>query len=415
LLPCIDVDGAGGFEARALAEAAQSFNLATGPLLRTTLLRLGDEDHVLLVTMHHIVSDGWSIGVLVREMRALYPAYAEGTPPALAPLPVQYADFALWQRGWLEGEVLEQQLGYWRERLAGVPALELPTDRSRPAVANQRGATHAFVLPAALTQKLRQLGRQHNATLFMTLLAAFEALLHRYTGQKDFAVGTPIANRTDEKVEALIGCFINTLALRANVEGNPSFVELLGRVQKESLGGYAHQAVPFERLIDELQVERDLSRAPLCQAMFNLQNAPIEAQANKTPDAVAVECGDERLSYRELDERSNRVAHYLQSLGVGPDVRVGICVERSLELMVGLLGIVKAGGAYVPVDPSYPAERLGFLLDDAQVSVLLTQERLEERLPVQQAFMVLIDDDGAWATESAEPVTRRASPDDVVY
>ena len=361
------------------------------------------------------------------------------------------------------------------------------------------------MLPAALTGKLRRLGREHGATLFMTLLAAFEALLHRYTGQHDFAVGTPIANRTDEKLEQLIGCFINTLALRANLDGNPTFVELLGRVRHEALGGYAHQAVPFERLVEELGVERDLSRAPLCQAMFNLHNAPVEAlaldglrfepmtlgsdaakfdvaltmtergeelvggfvyapelfdaatiermsrhferlleaiaaspeqriaelpllgdeerhelvvtwnetaaevppaacihelfeqQAQKTPDATAVEYGDERLTYRQLDERSNRLAHYLQSLGVGPEVRVGLCVERSLELMVGLIAIVKAGGAYVPVDPGYPAERIAFLLEDAQVAVLLTQARLEERLPVQQSFVVLLDEDAAWA------------------
>ena len=418
---------------------------------------------------------------------------------------MQYADFALWQRGWLQGEVLEQQLAYWRERLAGLPALELATDRPRPAVASQIGATHSFVLPAALTGKLRQLGREHGATLFMTLLAAFEALLHRYTGQQDFAVGTPIANRTDEKMEQLIGCFINTLALRANLDGNPSFVELLGRVQQEALGGYAHQALPFERLVEEVGSGRDLSRSALFQVMFSLQNAPLgelalegltlepvtlgsdaarfdlaltisergeelaggfvyspelfdaetiermarhfgrlldaivaspeervaelpllddeerhelvatwnetaadyprevcihelfAEQAQKTPDATAVEYGEERLTYRELDERSNRLAHYLQSLGVGPDVRVGICVERSLELMVGLLAIVKAGGAYVPVDPGYPEERIAFLLEDAQVAVLLTQARLEERLPVQPAFVVLLDGDAAWA------------------
>ena len=218
-LPCIELAAADDVEGRAQAEAAQPFDLAAGPLLRTTLLRLGDEEHVLLVTMHHIVSDGWSLGVLVREVMALYPALAEGTCPTLAPLPVQYADFALWQRGWLQGEVLDEQLGYWRERLAGVPALALPTDRARPAVASHRGATHAFGLPAALTSKLRRLGRQHGATLYMTLLAAFEALLYRYSEQESFAVGTPIANRTDEALEPLIGFFVNTLALRANRGG----------------------------------------------------------------------------------------------------------------------------------------------------------------------------------------------------
>ena len=253
-LPWFDVV-ASEVAGRAQAEAARPFDLASGPLLRTTLLRLGDEDHVLLVTMHHIVSDGWSLGVLVRELMALYDgATPMGELPTLAPLAVQYADFALWQRNWLQGEVLDEQLGYWRERLAGVPPLELPTDRPRPAVASHRGATHAFVLPAALTGRLRRVGREQGATLYMTLLAAFEALLHRYTGQKDIAIGTPIANRTDEKLEPLIGFFVNTLVLRANVEGNPSFVELLARVQKEALGGYAHQEVPFERLVDELGV-----------------------------------------------------------------------------------------------------------------------------------------------------------------
>ena len=522
-LPCLDLDSAEEMEARAQAEAAQPFDLASGPLLRTTLLRLGDEDHVLLVTMHHIVSDGWSIAVMVREMMALYPALAQGSCATLAPLPVQYGDFALWQRSWLQGDVLEQQLAYWRERLTGVPPLELPTDRPRPAIASHRGALHGFVLPATLTAKLRRLGQEHGATLYMTLLAGFETLLYRYTGQKDFAIGAPIANRTDGKVEALIGCFVNTLALRADLDGDPTFVELLGRVREQALGGYAHQAAPFERLVDELGVERDLSRSPLFQVSFVLQNAPAETlvlegvtlealplpvstakfdltvtleerggelggsveyatdlfdastiarlarhfgrlldgisgdpqrrvseiqwlgeeerhelvmtwnetaaevpqeacihelfeeQARKTPDATAVEYGEERLTYRELDERSNRLAHYLQSLGVGRDVRVGICVERSLEAMVGLLAIVKAGGAYVPVNPSYPAERIAFLLEDAQVAVLLTQERLEERLPVQQSFVVLLDDDAAWAAERATPVERRASADDVVY
>ena len=409
----------------------------------------------------------------------------EGQSPTLAPLPVQYADFALWQRGWLQGEVLEQQLGYWRERLAAVPALELPTDRSRPAVASHRGATHPFTLPAALTGQLRRLGREQGATLYMTLLAAFEALLHRYSGQNDFAIGTPIANRTDEKLEQLIGFFVNTLALRASLEGNPSFLELLARVQKEALGGYAHQAVPFERLVEQLGVERDLSRSALFQVMFILQNTPIDdlslaglsfeglplatttakfdltlsmeegddelagvfeyatdlfdvatvermalhftrllerivehperrvselsllgdeerrellvqwndtaadfprgaciheqfaAQAQKTPDAIAVEFEGESLTYRELDERGNQLAHHLQSRGVGPDVRVGIRVERSLELIVGLLGILKAGGAYVPLDPSYPAERLAFMVEDAQISVLLDKEHLD--------------------------------------
>ncbi|MDB4970228.1 MAG: amino acid adenylation domain protein, partial [Myxococcales bacterium] len=479
-------------------EAVRPFDLDAGPLLRTTLVRLADEDHVLLATIHHVVSDGWSLGVLVRETAALYAAYAEGKSLRLPELPAQYADFAIWQRGWLAGEVLDTQLAYWRERLQGVPTLDLPVDHARPATPSHRGALEPFTLPAALTAKLRRLARERGVTLYMTLLAAFEVLLHRYTGQEDFAVGTPIANRTEREIEELIGFFVNTLVMRADLSANPSFVELLARVRREALGAYAHQAVPFERLVDEVGVERDGSRNPLFQVMFVMQNAPVEqmtlagltleslavdtgtakfdltllmgegpgglvgsfeyatdlfdaptmarlashfvkllgeiveqpelrvgelpllapaerhqlvdewnaisdyaheaciherfaAQVAKAPDAIAVEYEDERLTYRQLDARANQLAHHLQSLGVGPEVRVGICVERSLEMVVGLLGILKAGGAYVPLDPSYPADRLAFMLEDAQVPVLLTQQSCQERLPAHAAELILLD------------------------
>ncbi|MDB4965383.1 MAG: linear gramicidin synthase subunit, partial [Myxococcales bacterium] len=509
--------------ARAADEAARPFDLATGPLVRTTLLGLGDEEHLLLVTMHHVVADGWSMGVMVRELEALYGAYSGGTAPSLPALAVQYADFALWQRGWLAGDVLHEQLQYWRQRLTGVPPLELPADRARPAVPSHRGATHSFVVPAALTSELRRLARARGATLYMTLLAAFEVLLHRQTGQDSFAVGTPIANRTEREVEELIGFFVNTLVMRADLSADPSFDELLARVRQDALGAYAHQAVPFERLVEELRVERDLSRSALFQVMFVLQNAPAEplalpgltieplpvesatskfdlmltmeerggelngsfeyatdlfdastiarmsaqlsqllfaiadgpaqrisslgllsaaerrqllvewndtaaehprdaclhqlfaAQAARTPDAVAVESGAQSLTYRQLDERANQLAHQLRALGVAPDVRVGICVERSLEMIVGLLGILKAGGAYVPLDPSYPADRLAFMVEDAALPVLLTQAHLRSSLPSHTAEVVLLDGATAFAHQPTRAPASGVRPDHLVY
>ncbi|MDB4970229.1 MAG: tycC2 [Myxococcales bacterium] len=502
----IDLDEA-QLPERMRQEAERPFDLTTGPLLRTTLLRLADEEHVLLVTMHHVVSDGWSLGVLVRELEELYGAYAAGTTPSLPPLPVQYADYAVWQRGWLAGEVLDRQLAYWRERLLGVPPLELAADRRRPPVPSHRGAKHAFVVPAALTAQLKRLTRAEGATLYMTLLAAFELLMARYSGQEDFAVGTPIANRTERDVEELIGFFVNTLVMRADLGGNPSFVELLDRVRREALGGYAHQAVPFERLVDELVVERDLSRNPLFQVMFILQNAPIgelelagltleplaldagtakfdltlameergdelighfeyatdlfdaatiaamagrferllsqlagapaqavselpwateaeaaqlaewnataadypreacihelfEAQVVRTPDAVALELDDLRMTYRDLDERANQLAHHLQSRGVGPEVRVGISVEPSLEMFIGLLAILKAGGAYVPLDPSYPADRLAFMRADARLALVLAREDIDAQLglgPTTKPVATVCPDNAAYA------------------
>jgi non-ribosomal peptide synthetase component F len=470
----------------ATEQARRPFDLSQAPLLRSTLLRLNKEEHMLLLTLHHIVSDGWSTGVLFRELK----------PSPLPELPLQYADFALWQREWLQGEVLQSQLSYWKGQLEGIPpVLEMPTDRPRPAVQTFRGAKQSVELGKALTEALGELSRREGVTLFMTLLAAFQVLLCRYTGQEQIVVGSPIANRNRAEIEGLIGFFVNTLALRTDLSGEPSFRELLARVREVALGAYAHQDLPFERLVEELQVGRDLSRNPLFQVMFVLQNGPgeglklpelsltpvelsggtakfdltlslteterglrgsleydtelfdsatirrmlghyqrllegmvvdadrsisalellteaereqllvewndtradypeglcihelFEAQVERTPDAIAVVFEGEELTYGELNRRANRLAHYLRRLGVGPEVLVGICVERSLEMVVGLLGILKAGGAYVPLDPEYPRERLEFMLEDAQIPVLLTQQRLMADLPIQNRFV----------------------------
>jgi len=512
-------------ERLATESAQQPFDLAMGPLLRATLLNLGEAEHVLLLTMHHIVSDGWSMGVLIRELAALYEAFSTGKPSPLPELPIQYADFAHWQRQWLQGEVLAAQLSYWQQQLAGAPAvLELPTDRPRPAVQTFRGATQFLALPEPLSQKLKTLSQRSGVTLFMTLLAAFQTLLYRYTGQEDICIGSPIANRNRSETEDLIGFFVNTLVLRTDMSENPSFKELLLRVREVTLGAYAHQDLPFEQLVEALQPERNLSHQPLFQVMFVLQNAPMsalelpdltlsslnidsstakfdltmsmedteqglvgsleyntdlfdaatisrmrehfqtllegivaepdqrlsdlplltqperqqllvkwndtqvdypkdvcvhqlfEAQAEQTPEVVAVVFEDQQLTYGELNRRANQVAHHLRSLGVDPDGLVGIFVERSLEMVVGLLGILKAGGAYVPLDPSYPQERLVFMLKDAQVPILLTQQQLVEKLPEHQARVVCLDTDWeAIARQSQEKPVSEVTPDHLAY
>jgi len=277
---------------RVVAEDARKpFDLAHGPLLRVTLLRVRDEEHVLLVTMHHIISDGWSIEVFLREGLFLYEAFCAGQPSPLPPLPLQYADFAVWQRQWLQGEALEAQLAYWRHQLAGTPpVLTLPTDRPRPAVQTFQGAHYPVLLSKPLTEALTALSRQTGGTLFMTLLAAFAALLHRYTGQHDIVVGSPIANRSRAELEELIGFFVNTLALRLDLSGAPSFLELLRRVREVCLGAYAHQDLPFEKLVEELQPARNLSHNPLVQVMLVLQNTPLStlAGAEGTLDLVEI-------------------------------------------------------------------------------------------------------------------------------
>ncbi len=530
-LPITDL---GGFpederEARArhLAEEEirRPFDLTRAPLLRVRLLRLGPEEHILVLTMHHIVSDEWSQGVLFRELAALYEAHLAGNPSPLQPLPIRYADYAVWQREWLQGERLEPELAYWRERLQGAPpVLELPTDRRRPAKQTFRGAKQSLLLPRQLGPGLRALSRSEGATLFMTLLAAFQALLARYTGQDDIVVGSPIAGRTRMETEGLIGFFVNTLVLRTDLSGDPTFRELLRRVREVAFGAYDHQDLPFERLVEELQPERRLSHSALLQVMFTLQNAPapiprlaglevepepiergvakfdlslflrddveglralleyntdlfdagtmarllghfrtllegivtdpdrrlselpllteperhqalvewnatdaapprettvhglFEAQVARTPDAIAVMFEGDALSYRELDRRANRLARLLQARGVGPEVPVGLCVERSLEMLVGLLAILKAGGAYLPLEPAYPRERLELMLADAAVPVLVTQRELLAALPRGTAAAVCVDaEDAGPAPGSQAPVDSDVTGEQLAY
>ena len=481
-------------------QATQPFDLAQESLIRATLVVLSETEHLLLVCMHHIISDGWSIEVFIHELTTLYNAYAQNQPANLAPLPIQYADFAIWQRQWLQGDVLQNQLNYWQNQLADAPALlSLPTDHPRPAVQSFVGAYQEFSLSPALSQALTELSRKQGVTLFMTLLAAFDALLYRYTGSSDILVGTPIANRNRGEIEGLIGFFVNTLVLRTDLADNPSFSQLLTRVREVAMDAYAHQDLPFEMLVEALQPERDLSHTPLFQVAFVLQNTPkseikmtglkvtdlplenttakfdltlamvhtdnalngvweyntdlfdsgtierlaghfvnllagivanpqaqisqlplltaveqqqllvewnntqvdysqikcihtlFEEQVERTPDAIAVVFENQQLTYTELNGRANQLAHYLQKLGVKADTLVGICVERSLEMMVGLLGILKAGGAYVPLDPEYPQERLSFMLEDSQVKVLVTQAKLVKSIPEHQAQLICLD------------------------
>jgi amino acid adenylation domain-containing protein/thioester reductase-like protein len=483
-------------------QAFLPFDLASEALIRVKLVVLSPTEQWLVVCMHHVVSDGWSIGVFVEELIVIYNAYSQSKPSPLLPLTIQYADFAIWQRQWLQGEVLQNQLSYWKQQLANAPTfLPLPTDRPRPAVQTFNGAYKEFALSVELTQKLLKLSQQQGVTLFMTLLAVYNTLLYRYTGQTDILVGTPIANRDRAEIEGLIGFFVNTLVMRTEISGDRSFNELLPCIREMALSAYAHQDLPFEMLVEALQPERDLSHTPLFQVMFVLNNAPtseveltglsvselpiesaiakfdltlgmentnnglvgwweyntdlfdsstiermtghfltlleaivanpserisqlpiltpseqqqllvewndtsvdypqdkcihqlFEEQVERTPDAVAVVFENQQLTYHELNCRANQLAHYLQSLGVKPDTLVGICVERSLEMVVGLLGILKAGGAYLPLDPEYPQDRLSFMLEDAQVSVLLSQQQLVEKLPEHQARVVCLDTD----------------------
>ncbi|MCG1042707.1 non-ribosomal peptide synthase/polyketide synthase [Mycetohabitans sp. B8] len=492
------------------ASAEQPFNLATGPLARFELLRLASNVHVLSIVLHHIISDGWSIGVLTRELNELYSAFVQGQPSPLPELPVQYADYALWQRAWLKDEALERELNYWRKQLAGAPAaLELPTDRPRPAMPSGRGHGLAVHVPAALAAQLKALAQREGATLYMTLLTAFQIVLSRWSGQDDIVVGSPIAGRTQAQTEGLLGFFLNTLALRTDLSGNPCFNELLAQVRETALEAYAYQAVPFEKLVEVLQRVRDLSRAPIVQVMVNglnlstsnlalpgliaepvqfdtfgtkfdltlyfgetsdgidgwlqyatdlfdadtiarlgqhwvnvleavaanpaqrLSELPLlsaaeqrqllttwndtaadypdtqtlhqlfEVQAQRAPHAVAAVCEAQQMTYAELDTRANQLAHHLRTLGVGPEVIVGLCVERSLEMLVGILGILKAGGAYAPLDPSYPPERLAYMLEEASAPVLVTQAHLEAPLPATDARRVRLDAD--WHDIATQP------------
>ena len=488
----------------AVAEAQLPFNLSRGPLLRVTLLRVSEEEHVALFTMHHIVSDEWSIGLLIQEISSSYEAVAAGNSSSRPELKIQYADYAGWQQRWLHEEKVKTFLAYWKKQLDGAPlVLDLPIDGARPPVQTYQGATYAFELDAELTSKLKALSRQQGATLFMTVLAGWQALLYRYTGQDDFVIGTPIANRNRKEVEPLIGFFVNLLVLRSQLTAGMTFADHLKRVRETALDAYAHQELPFEKLVEELQPERDLSRLPVFQILFTLQNVPthvlapglsgielngmeiergitrydlgvyviptnddtlrvafeyntrlfsasrmrrmgehyvkllqsivdqpqkpvveleligdeerrlltewnqtarsysweacvhqlVEQHAESRPESLALTFGDAQLTFGELNERANRLAHYLRRLGVGPEIMVGICVDRSLDWVVALLAILKAGGAYVALDPSYPAERLSYMLQDSSVPVLITQERLKQMLASTEAQLICLDTD----------------------
>ncbi len=506
------------------AEAKLAFDLSQAPLLRAKLLHLSDSNWVLLLSQHHIISDAWSMGIFIQELATFYQAFCTGKPSPLPELSVQYADFASWQRQRLQGEVLETQLAYWKKQLGGnLSVLNLPSDRPRSAVQTFRGAVHKFTIPKAIAEEIAQLSQREKATLFMTLLAAFKTLLYRYTGQEDILVGSPIANRNRREIEELIGLFANTLVFRTNLSSNPTFKELLGIVREVALGAYNHQDLPFEKLVEILQPERDLSHNPLFQVLFSLRNVrtpqiklpgvtlssleierktarfdlaldleeglegingtleysqdlfdastarriaghfltllesiaanpeqrisnlPIltkseqqqllfewnktqselpknqcvhglfEAQTERTPDAIAVVFENEYLTYRELNKKANNLASYLQKIGVNPEVLVGIYVDRSLEMMVGLLGILKAGGAYVPLDPAYPPERLAFMLEDAKISVLLTQKKLLKTLPKNSASIVFLDADSEGISSCDEPVVGLQNSSNLAY
>jgi amino acid adenylation domain-containing protein len=493
-----------------LLEQSLPFDLARGPLLRVALVRLAPEEHLALFTMHHIVSDGWSLGIFRRELVALYDAFSRGVPSPLPPLPVQYADFAAWQRERLQGEALDAQIAWWRGELAGSPPLlPFPTDRPRPPVQTHRGASLPFSLPPEAVRSLRALAQEQGASLFMALLAGFAALLARGSGEDDVPVGTYTGNRARSELEGLIGFFINTLVLRIRLDDGPAFRPLLVRAREVTLGAFAHQDLPFEGLLEAIHPERDLSHTPFFQHLLVLQNFPAEAvemadvrlaplrlkndhasfdlslileeagdrvagaaqynvdlfdaatierlsrhltalltaavrepdrpvhelpllspeereqllgdwsgaaaippvadapvhalfemQAGRSPESVAIEAGDRRITYAELDTRANRLARHLRKLGVGPDVLVGLAAERSPEALVGMLGILKAGGAYVPVDPAYPEERRAFMLADSGAPVVLTRQSLEG---------------GDWEGEDPAPLGIASPPESTAY
>lgn len=530
-LPITNLQDLGAEEANRTAnrliveEAERGFDLANGPLLRTQLLCISPTNHIFLVTMHHIVSDGWSIKIFIHELAAFYEANCRNKKCALPDLPIQYADFALWQREWLQGAVLSGQLDYWTKQLADAPPLlEFPTDRPRPTYKTFHGSALVFSIAQELGGEIASLGRQEGATLFMALLAGFYVLLYRYTRQEDIVIGTPIAGRNRRDVEELIGFFINTLVMRARISGAMSFRKLLQEVREICLQAYTHQDVPFEKLVEELHPERNLSHSPLFQTMFHLQNvlneglilsglsvsvveteitkakfdislamsegadglrgilnynsdlfdretirriaahfeallrsavqSPdeqisrlpmlsaaeqqqivvawndcrrdyekgrlvheiLEEQARLRPHAPAVRFQNTTLTYADLNARANRLAHELRKLGVGPEDIVGICAERSLEMMVGLFGILKSGAAYLPLDPAYPKARLHYMLDNAQVKVLVTQKALAQHLPGREALFAFLDQqDGNGAGEVLENPPHLAQPENLAY
>ncbi|MGZ4954748.1 MAG: amino acid adenylation domain-containing protein, partial [Methylobacter sp.] len=481
-------------------ELHKPFDLAQGPLLRVNLIQQAADRYLLLFTLHHIISDGWSIGILIREFSELYRAFIDGRPSPLSELPIQYADFAYWQKQWLQSAAYEKQLAYWQRQLQGAPdTLALPTDRSRPAQPSHRGANYHFSVPDTLSAQLNSLSRRHGVSVFTTLLSAFNVLLYRYTAQHDICIGTPVANRNRQELEGLIGFFVNTLVLRSDLSGNPAFSGLLKQTGNRVLEAQANQDLPFDKLVEAVSGVRDLNQTPLFQVLFVMQNTPsetfslpglelmqgnaetqtakfdltllltetnaglqavfeyntdlfeqatmqrwsehylnllqaivsrpdrriadlpllspaenrqilldwnatqvrfpqdrwihqlFEQQVEVTPDAVAVIFEQRFLSYAELNIRANQLAHYLQGGGIGPDVRVGVCMERSLELVIALLAVLKAGGAYVPLDPGYPQERLDFMLSDVNAPVVLTQSPLLSKFAASSAKLLCLD------------------------
>src|ERR1700754_2453489 len=501
------------------------FDFEKNESLRVRLLDLSDTESVMVVIMNHINSDGWSLGVLVREMATLYEAFTEGRPSPLPELKIQYLDFAQWQREWLTGSVREKQLDYWKRRLGGkLPVLELPADAPRKATRTSRGATEFLRLPVELSKELNQLGLERRATPFMIFLTAFQVLLHRYTGLEDILVGTPVAGRTRPETQDLIGFFVNTLVMRTDLSGNPRFIDLLARVGESTLEAQAHSDIPFEVFVEELQPERNMGQSQIFQVMFVMQNTPLpdinlkdlrvslleveettakfdlllslredassftgsfqysterftrariqqlarhfrqllegivanpearlsdlpllndeekhqllvewndtaatyptdyclhtffEEQAGQTPGHVALVYEEQQLTYGELNKRANQLAHHLRRLGVGTETLVAICLERSIEMVVGVLGILKAGGVYVPLDPSDPPQRLSFTLSDSQAPLLLTQASLAAGFAGQRAQVLCLDVD--WdviSSESEENPVVDVGPDNLAY
>ncbi len=518
---------------RAILEAERLFNLKCDLPLRVTLLQLDDTDHVLLLTLHHIVSDGWSIGVLMHEFKTLYQALIKGESALLPKLTIQYADYAVWQRQRLQSERLANQLNYWQQQLKNLPILDLPGKHSGSTNSTYRGAALPLSLTPALSTALEKLSQREDATLFMVLLAAFQVLLHRYTGQEDIAVGSPIANRNHSQIEPLIGFFVNSLVLRSDLSQNPTFRALLAQVRSTTLTAYAHQDLPFEKLVEALHPERDRNRNPLFQVVFALQNATVEpfelpnltlkplsieltttrfdlefhlwepaptvgisriceqssdaingfvaysterfeqetidrmighfkqllesicanpdariadlpmlsnaeqqqliqlnqtaieykpccihdvftTQAIQTPNAIAVVDETQSLTYAELEDRSNQLAHYLQSLKAAPEMRIAIGLERSSEMIVAILGVLKSGAAYVPIELSYPHDRVKFMLQDAQTAILLTQTSLLSLIPETESIVVCLDTAAISECSKAPPV-QTANPENLAY
>lgn len=516
---------AGEWEGRFALEARRPFDLRRGPLARATLFRLAEDDHVLLLAMHHIISDEWSFEVFRRELAEVYTAKLTTRPVALPELPIQYADFAVWQRDVLGSEWIQKQLSYWETKLAQpLPVLALPTDRTRPAANTLAGASEFFHFDRELTEGLKGVSQRHGATLFITLLAAYQTLLHRYTRQEDVIVGTPMAGRGRLETEGLLGFFANTHALRTDLSGDPAFTELLSRVRENVLGAYAHQEVTVDKILERLRPERQADRHPLFQTVLALQPAQLEdwelpgvsvsrvevdnggskfdwsllvtetrqglavrseystdlfeagtvrqwvgqfeallrgivaepqrklsefellsdlerqrfitelnpktpcvasdvaltdwfeQQAARTPTAVALVCGDTRLTYEELNRRANQLAHYLQQRGVGPETPVALCLERSLEMVIAILAVLKAGGYYVPLEPAAPVERIRFVLQDTHAPVLITQQHLRTVLPAESAGVLCVDlEQDKIGEESADNLGTKVNPGQTAY